>query len=150
MLRIQTTVVKGIIAHVKKEAPLEACGYLAEKDGIVIRNYGLTNMDASEVHYSMDPAEQFAAVRSMRAAGYSLRAAYHSHPRTPARPSAEDVRLAYDADLSYVIISLLDYSMKSFKINNGMFEKEEIEIVDNDHSGLYKERHKGLCLRENP
>ena len=150
MLRIQPTVVKGIIAHVRKEAPLEACGYLAEKDGIVIRHYELTNMDASEVHYSMDPAEQFAAVRRMRAAGLNLHAAYHSHPRTQARPSAEDLRLAYDADLSYVIVSLLDYSMKSFKIKNGMFEQEEIEIVDNDHSGLCKERRKGLCLRENP
>lgn len=150
MLRIQPTVVKGIIAHVRKEAPLEACGYLAEKDGIVSRHYELTNMDASEVHYSMDPAEQFAAVRRMRAVGLNLRAAYHSHPRTRARPSAEDLRLAYDADLSYVIVSLLDYSMKSFKLKNGMFEKEEIEIVDNDHSGLCKKRHKDLCLRENP
>lgn len=138
------------MAHVKKEAPLEACGYLAEKDGIVIRHYELTNMNASAVQYSMDPAEQFAAVRRMRVAGLKLRATYHSHPRTPARPSAEDLRLAYDVDLSYVIVSLLDYSMKSYKIKNGMFEKEEIEIVDNDHSGLYKERHKGLCLRENP
>lgn len=138
------------MAHVKKEAPLEACGYMAEKDGIVIRHYELTNMNASEVQYSMDPAEQFAAVRRMRAAGLNLRAAYHSHPRTPARPSAEDLRLAYDADLSYVIVSLVNYSMKSYKIKNGMFEKEEIEIVDNNHSDLYKERRKGLCLRENP
>lgn len=150
MLRIQTTVVRSIIAHVKKEAPLEACGYLAEKDGIVIRHYELTNMNASEVQYSMDPAEQFDTVRRMRAAGFNLRATYHSHPKTPARPSAEDLRLAYDADLSYVIVSLLDYSMKSYKIKKGMFEKEEIEIVDNDHSGLYKARHKGLCLREYP
>jgi len=145
MLRIQTTVVKSIMAHVKKEAPLEACGYLAEKGGIVIRHFELTNMNASEVKYSMDPAEQFAEVRRMRAAELNLRATYHSHPRTPARPSAEDLRFAYDADLSYVIVSLIDYSMKSYKIKNGMFEKEEMEIVDNDHSGLYKERHKGLC-----
>jgi hypothetical protein len=40
--------------------------------------------------------------------------------------------------------------MKSFIIKNGMFEKEEIEIVDNNHSGLCKEDRKNLCLRENP
>ncbi len=147
MLRIQQKVIKGLIAHVGSEAPIEACGYLAEKDGIVIKHYELTNMNASEVRYSMDPAEQFAAVRSMRAAGSKLRAAYHSHPRTQARPSSEDIRLAYDAGLSYVIVSLLDYSIKSFKIKNGKFEKEEIEIIDNDHSDLYQRSNDVICLR---
>jgi proteasome lid subunit RPN8/RPN11 len=118
------------LGHGKREAPLEACGYLAEKDGIIVRHYELTNMEESERYFSMDPVEQFAAVRSMRAAGYKLRAAYHSHPKTPARPSREDVRLAYDADLSYVIVSLLDNNIKSFKIKNAGLEKEEIEIVE--------------------
>ena len=149
MLRIQQKVIKGLIAHVGSEAPIEACGYLAEKDGIVIKHYELKNMDVSEVHYSMDPAEQFAAVRSMRAAGYSLRAVYHSHPRTPARPSAEDVRLAYDAGLSYVIVSLLDYSFKSFRIKNGTFENEELEIIAKDHSDLYRTGNNIICLSEN-
>ena len=147
MLRIQQKVIKGITAHVNREAPIEACGYLAEKDGIVSKHYELTNMNASEVRYSMDPAEQFAAVRSMRTAELNLRAAYHSHPRTQARPSAEDMRLAYDAGLSYVIVSLLDYSIKSFKIKNGKFEKEEIEIIDNDHSDLYQRSNDVICLR---
>ncbi len=129
MLRIQRSVVRDILGHGKREAPLEACGYLAEKDGIIIRHYELTNMEGSEKYFSMDPVEQFAAVRSMRAAGYKLRAAYHSHPKTPARPSREDVRLAYDADLSYVIVSLLDNNIKSFKIKNAGLEKEEIEII---------------------
>ncbi len=130
MLRIQQNVVKDIIAHVRREAPLEACGYLAEKDGIVIRHYELTNMDVSEVHFTMNPVEQFAAVRSMRAIGCNLRAVYHSHPSTPARPSTEDIRLAYDVDLSYVIVSLLDNNVKSFKVKNAALENEEIEIID--------------------
>ena len=130
--------IKDIIAHVKREAPIEACGYLAEKDGIIIQHYELTNMDASEVHYSMNPAEQFAAIRRMRSSGYNLRAAYHSHPKTLAQPSSEDLRLAYDEALSYVIVSLIDYRIKSFKIKKGMFEKEEMEIIDNGLCGLYK------------
>ncbi len=130
MLRIQRSVVRAILGHGKREAPLEACGYLAEKDGIIVRHYELTNMKESERYFSMDPVEQFAAVRSMRAAGYKLRAAYHSHPKTPARPSQEDVRLAYDVDLSYVIVSLLDNNIKSFKIKNAELEIEEIEIIE--------------------
>lgn len=133
MLRIRSAVLEGIMAHVKKEAPLEACGYLAERDGIVIRHYELTNVKASEVRYAMNPAEQFAAVRRMRAAGLRLRGAYHSHPTTPARPSAEDLRLAHDRDLSYVIVSLIDYRIRSFTMKEGAFEREEIEIVDGAH-----------------
>lgn len=117
------------MAHVKREAPLEACGYLAEREGIVIGHYELTNVRASEVRYAMDPEEQFAAVRRMRADGLRLRAAYHSHPTTPARPSTEDLRLAYDRGLSYVIVSLIDFSMRSFQMKEGAFEQEAIEII---------------------
>lgn len=144
MLRIRSAVVEGIMAHVKREAPLEACGYLAERDGIVIGHYELTNVKASEVRYAMDPAEQFAAVRRMRADGLRLRAAYHSHPTTPARPSAEDMRLAYDRGLSYVIVSLIDFSMRSFQMREGAFEQEEIEIIGGalcaDPSGMPDDR----------
>jgi proteasome lid subunit RPN8/RPN11 len=33
-------------------------------------------------------------------------AIYHSHPETPARPSAEDIRLALTPNVVYVIVSL--------------------------------------------
>ena len=36
MLKINKAVIDMIIAHAKREAPLEACGYLAEKDGVVV------------------------------------------------------------------------------------------------------------------
>ena len=47
MLKIHKVVIERIIAHAGKEAPLEACGYLAEKDGVVAADYPLTNADAS-------------------------------------------------------------------------------------------------------
>jgi proteasome lid subunit RPN8/RPN11 len=55
---------------------------------------------------------------------------YHSHPETPARPSDEDIRLVYDPNISYVIVSLAagQTDVKSFRIQNGVVEKEEIEV----------------------
>ncbi len=131
MLRIRKEVVDAVIAHARREAPLEACGYLAEKDGIVVVAYPLTNADASEEHYSLKPEEQFAAIRQMRAAGVRLRAIYHSHPCSEARPSEEDIRLAYDPEISYVIVSLAGESetVNSFRINGASVIKEEIEIL---------------------
>jgi proteasome lid subunit RPN8/RPN11 len=110
MLKIKEDIISGIIAHAKKEAPIEACGYLAEKEGVIVQQYKMKNMDASEVHFTLDPEEQFEAVRDMRKKGFKLAAVYHSHPTTSAHPSQEDIRLAYDPDLSYVIVSLLDGS----------------------------------------
>jgi len=130
MLKITQDIIDQIIAHGRSEAPLEACGYLAAKDGIVCKCIAMKNVDASPVHYSMDPSEQFAAVRRCREEGFSLRAVYHSHPETAAYPSAEDIKLAYDPSLSYVIVSLAKSrpSIQSYMIRKDEIFPEQIEI----------------------
>ena len=130
MLRISKKTLEAVIRHAQDELPIEACGYLAaDEDGLVVRHYPMRNTDASGEHFSMDPAEQFAAVKDMRGRGLSLRAVYHSHPGTPARPSAEDIRLAFDPAVSYVIVSLAAEVpvAGSFRIENGRVSPEEIE-----------------------
>ena len=130
MLIVAPRVLATIVEHARREAPIEACGYLAERDGVVCRAYPLTNADAVPNHFSLAPAEQFAAVRAMRAEGMKLRAVYHSHPVGPALMSAEDVRLAADASLSYVVISLAakEAVVKSFVVADGC--REEMLATD--------------------
>ena len=133
MLKIKQDIIDRIIAHGKTEAPLEACGYLAEKDGLVCNHFELANLDKSPVHFSMDPAEQFEVFKECRNQGLKICAVYHSHPETPARPSNEDIRLAYDPSLSYVIVSLAETppSIKSFIIQKGVVAPEPLEIFKN-------------------
>jgi len=130
MLEITKEVYELVVAHALGGLPYEVCGYLACDDERVQRHYELTNVDRSPEHFSMDPKEQFTAVKEMRREGLHLRAVYHSHPETPARPSLEDIRLAYDSSLSYVIISLAarEPVLKSFKIVDGQVEEEEVRI----------------------
>ena len=133
MLLIKRTVLEAIIAQAREELPYEACGYLAEKNGIVESAIALANIDKAADHFSMDPAEQFAAIKKMRGQGQRLCGVYHSHPETPARPSLEDIRLAYDPEISYVIISLADperVEVKSFKISQGQVLAEEIQPIE--------------------
>lgn len=132
-MNINQNVIDSIIDHSKREIPYEACGCLAEKEGIITHHYELTNTDKAADHFSMDPQEQFGAIRDMRSKGLKLAGVYHSHPETPARPSAEDIRLAYDPKVSYVIVSLVepDCLVKSFKIRNGLVTMEEINIINN-------------------
>ncbi len=130
MLTLAASDVEGIIRHAREHVPIEACGYLGEKDGVVQRVIRLKNVDASPEHFSLDPKEQFSALRQMRSEGYSLRAVYHSHPASPARPSQEDIRLAFDPQISYVILSLAgpEPDVKSFRIQAGIVEREEIRV----------------------
>ena len=131
MIRMTKAVWDDIIDHAWKDYPIEACGYLGVADGIVTSCYRMKNTDNSGEHYTLDPGEQFTVIRDMRKSGVKLAAVYHSHPASPARPSQEDIRLAYDPDISYVIISLNgnDKSVKSFQIRDNQVAPESIEVV---------------------
>ena len=130
-MKIPQKIVEAIYVQAAQEAPIEACGYLAGKGKEVIKHYPMTNIEQSSEHFSLDPKEQFAVLKQARADGLDIIGVYHSHPATPARPSEEDIRLAYDPGISYVIASLADNqkTIKSFKIKNGTVEKEKLEVV---------------------
>jgi proteasome lid subunit RPN8/RPN11 len=133
-MKIKRRIVEAMFSHAKKEIPLEACGYLAVKDGIVIASYELTNIDKSPEHFSFDPKEQFRVLRDARAKGLNIEAVYHSHPNSPAHPSQEDIKLAYDPDKLYAIISLFNNKedLKIFRILKESVEEEILEVIDVD------------------
>ncbi|MDR1927116.1 MAG: M67 family metallopeptidase [Oscillospiraceae bacterium] len=120
--------------HAAQALPDEACGLLAGEahggDAFVRKIFYLTNIDHSPAHFSMDPREQLAALKELRAEGWQLLGNVHSHPESPARPSQEDIRLAYDPKLRYAILSLVDGTpvIKSFWIRQGVVEEEELRI----------------------
>jgi proteasome lid subunit RPN8/RPN11 len=130
MLTLSAELRQELIALARAGLPNEACGLLAGEirgeEKIVRAVYGLTNIDKSPEHFSMAPEDQFAAIADMRKKGFSLLGNFHSHPATPARPSEEDIRLAFDPALSYVIISLADTepALKSFTIHAGTISED--------------------------
>ncbi|HAE52714.1 MAG TPA: hypothetical protein DCG30_05625 [Ruminococcus sp.] len=123
-----------ILAHAKNEAPVEACGLIAGEisgnDKIVKKVYILTNTDHAEEHFTIDPKEQLAAIKDMRANRLVPLGNWHSHPVSPSRPSDEDKRLAYDSSASYLILSLMNNQpvLNSFHIEGDKAEKEELVI----------------------
>ncbi|MCI5222474.1 MAG: M67 family peptidase [Candidatus Electrothrix sp. AR4] len=131
-LKITRQIYTELLTHSRQAAPLEACGYLAQRDGLVEQFYPLTNLDKSPEHFSMDPTEQFRVIKTIRNRRQKLRAVYHSHPETPARPSPEDIRLAADQHISYLIVSLLDQErpVRSFRIRQGVVTEELLLLID--------------------
>ncbi|MCM2359540.1 MAG: M67 family metallopeptidase [Geobacteraceae bacterium] len=132
MLRIPNEIYDSIIAHAREGFPLEVCGILGGVDGVVSGIYRMTNTDQSNEHFMMDPREQFAVVKELRARNLAMVAIYHSHPETPARPSEEDIRLALTPNVSYAIVSLMDQEkpvLKSFRIEAGSVTPEEMQLT---------------------
>lgn len=129
-MKLNKKIYEQLITEAHEHAPLECCGYLAGNNNIVTQVYPMENIDESQIHYSFDPNEQFKAVKKIRNLGLKVLAVYHSHPETPARPSEEDIRLAYDPEVSYVIISLCKdkEDVKSFRIQKGQVASEELTI----------------------
>ncbi len=135
-IRLKKSDFEKLLSHAQKELPNEACGLIAGHIGgnekTIEEVYLLTNIDRSNEHFSLDPKEQLAAVKDMRAKGLTPLGNWHSHPESPSRPSEEDKRLAYDSSASYLILSLMDKSapvLNSFHIENNESEKEELIIV---------------------
>ena len=132
MLKIPQHIHDDIIAHAREGLPLEVCGILGGSGDTVEAIYRVTNSDASNEHFSMEPKEQFAVVKDMRIKGVKMLAIYHSHPETPARPSEEDIRLALTPGISYVIVSMMAPdapTLRSFRISDGQVEKEEVQVI---------------------
>jgi proteasome lid subunit RPN8/RPN11 len=136
-IRLKESAYLRIVEHARSGLPDEACGLLAGRiEGDVKqveKVYPTDNPDACPEHFSISPKAQLEAIRDMRASGLTPLGNFHSHPSTPARPSDEDISLAYDASASYCILSLAGAEpvLKCFRINRAArtAEEEAIEIV---------------------
>lgn len=137
MIKLSRENYNKILEHARTELPNEACGLigglLEGEDKVIVEVYLLTNLDHSNEHFSLDPKEQLAAIKDMRAKGLRPLGNWHSHPESPSRPSQEDKRLAYDSSASYMILSLMDPAnpvLNSFHISGDEASKEELYIVE--------------------
>ena len=132
-LEIRQEIFVEMLAQARAEAPIEACGILAGHENRVLELYKMTNSDQSTDHFMMAPEEQFAVVKDIRTKGLEMLAIYHSHPASPARPSAEDIRLALTPDVLYVIISLQvpgEPAVGGFSIDDGVVSESTVKIVE--------------------
>lgn len=138
MIYLKQTDYEKILSHCQAGLPNEACGLIGGTkqggDKHIEKVYLLTNIDESNEHFSMDPKEQLAAVKDMRANGLELLGNFHSHPESPSRPSEEDKRLAYDSTASYMILSLMEPEapvLNSFHVDaEKNVTKEELVIKE--------------------
>ncbi|WP_447725341.1 M67 family metallopeptidase [Sphingomonas koreensis] len=92
---ISRCVVELIQQAAEAASPQEACGLLFGADGAI----DAASIDANVavnplIHFEIDPAALFAAIRAERAGGPLIAGYWHSHPSGDALPSSTDAAMA--------------------------------------------------------
>jgi len=110
-LIIPVTLAREMEASLRRALPQEGCGLLAGKReeggaAIAVRYVAGTNLDASPLRYTMDPAQVARAFDEFERDGLSLVAIAHSHPEGPARPSPTDLREYHYPDALMLVADL--------------------------------------------
>ena len=111
-------------AHAEVEAPNEACGLIALRDGVAERYLPAENAAASPYRFELRPRDPMDFY--LEDEGYEL-AVFHSHPASPARPSRTDVEnIGLWEGRPYVILSLATGEVEAFRIRDGQIEREGV------------------------
>lgn len=100
---------RAMVAHARRECPLECCGLLVGRHGDVIAAVPLANVAANpETRFRIDDREHIALRRTLRrfAPPLDILGVYHSHPEGPPVPSPRDIREAYYPEWIYVVVGL--------------------------------------------
>jgi [CysO sulfur-carrier protein]-S-L-cysteine hydrolase len=111
----------AIVLQARRESPLETCGLLVGRAGVVVRLVPTTNAEASPTRYTIPAVEHLAAVRAARHDGLEVVGAYHSHPRSDAVPSVTDVGHAFP-NFVFVIAGLEpEAALRAWQLVDGNF-----------------------------
>lgn len=139
IVRLDYHLYDDIVRYAKEHLPEEACGLIAgeeTEDGRIVKKvYYLTNTDHAEDHFTLDPKEQLSAIKDMRENGLKPLGNWHSHPESPSRPSEEDIKLSYDKNASYFILSLMAENpvLNSFHVEDKIVKKEDLRIYSDEY-----------------
>ena len=131
MITLPQEFAQEMIAQAKEEAPYEACGLIAGKEGKAVKLYRTANAAHSTTTYRLKPEEQYKVFIEMEEKGWELWAIYHSHPAFPVYPSPRDIGQAYFPEALYIIVSLAqeEPEIRAFRIVKGKVREEELVIA---------------------
>ena len=106
MVQVLRSIYDAMIGHALEERPNECCGLLAGTNGVISRIYRTANVaENKRVRYEAAPLDIARILDDIESAHEEHLGIYHSHPRSEARPSATDRRLAA-YDVWYFVVSL--------------------------------------------
>ena len=138
-MRVRREVLEAIVAHARRESPRECCGLLVGDSHQAIEAVAVTNVAEEPLRqYEVSPVEHLAQIkrcreRSSSGAPLDVIGAYHSHPRSQARPSPTDLERACQ-DFLFVIAGPVseaaDVPVRGYRLSGTQFEEVDLVAVD--------------------
>ena len=137
-LTIAQATYDAIVAHAKRDHPVEACGVVAGPEGSdrPERFIEMVNAAGSPTFYEFDSTDLFALYREMDDHDEEPVVIYHSHTATEAYPSRTDIGLASEPGAHYVLVSTREHGnnegpveFRSYRIVDGVVTEEEVDVV---------------------
>lgn len=96
----------ALVRHARETWPEECCGLLIGTREAIAEAHPVPNRAADPMRqYQIDARDLLDALRAARRRGLELMGAYHSHPRSAARPSPTDEAEGFE-DFLFVIVGL--------------------------------------------
>lgn len=148
VLVLRADLVDEIVAHARREYPLESCGQLVgPEDGDRPERYvPMTNTDGIESDFAFSPKEDIRLERELDEAGERRIVVVHSHTRVPRRPltdtglpeaypSVKDIEfMGWTPDQHWLIVGLTaadaEPEVRSYRLADGEPAEEEIQVVE--------------------
>ena len=140
MLTIDQATYDAIVAHAKRDHPVEACGVVAGPEGSdrPERVVEMVNAAGSPTFYEFDSTDLLQLYKEMDARDEEPVVVYHSHTATEAYPSVTDIGLAMEPNAHYVLVGTGEHGnnegpveFRSYRILDGVVTEEEVSVVDN-------------------
>jgi proteasome lid subunit RPN8/RPN11 len=137
MIHIEPTALEEMIADAERSFPDECCGFFfgteAHGDRTVKEILAVDNSKEGDKkrRFEIAPRDYLKAEAFAEEKGLTLIGVYHSHPNSPAIPSALD-RAAAQPYFSYIIISVFDGGfshIRSWQLNDNL--QFDVEKIDN-------------------
>lgn len=134
----------AMLDHARSELPNEACGLVSGivQTGMAVEFHPAQNSERSPLRYNVHPDDLLRITLEIEAAGRDLLAIFHSHTRTPAVPSATDLRVAMYPEPIYVLATLADPAatpegaLRAWRIRGGRSVEVSLRIEGGDRYKL--------------
>ena len=135
-LVLSLSVRSALFSHARAgvaDGPREICGVLAGERGDdvdrVTELHRVTNTaENPRTAYELDPAETLATIEDVEGRGLDVVGFYHSHPESPAQPSATDRARATWVGYVYCIVSPSEDTIRAWRWTGEAFDS--LDVVD--------------------